>query len=399
MNTGRRGSILVVDDIPANIAVISDTLKQAGYQVRAANSGRRALDIISSSTPPDLVLLDIMMPDMDGYEVCRQITEDPFVGDLPVIFVTSLNDEIDEKRGFECGAIDYITKPIKPELLLARLSSHLDLQTERRRNAELATQLSHYISPNVSESISRGSRRAVLESRRRHLTVFFSDIVGFTDRSEQMQPEHLSTALNEYLHDMSEIAIEFGGTVDKFIGDAVMVFFGDPSTKGMVADAKACVDMALKMQRRIDALADSWGYSGAGPFAVRMGISSGYCTVGNFGCEHLMQYTALGSIVNLASRLESNAGPGEILVDEQCWSLVGNEFEGVSCDPIQVKGFSHPQVPMKILAESDREQVLLKGEGFNLDIDINKANGDPKLLEALKDCVARLSAERNRDRE
>ena len=209
--------------------------------------------------------------------------------------------------------------------------------------AELPRKLSKYLSPQVYKSIFEGSKDVKIGSARKKLTVFFSDIVGFTATSDNMDPEDLSYIVNSYLNHMAQISIEHGGTLDKFIGDGVLIFFGDPESRGIKEDALACVKMALEMQETLVELHKEWLKNGIDvPLKVRIGITTGYCTVGNFGSENRMDYTILGRSVNLASRLESDTEPGTILISNETFVLVNSDVKCIKKEPIKVKGFDHP---------------------------------------------------------
>lgn len=209
--------------------------------------------------------------------------------------------------------------------------------------AELPRKLSRYLSPEIYRTIFESDEDVGLESSRKKLTVFFSDIVGFTARSDVLDPEDLSFIINTYLNRMADITIEHGGTLDKFIGDGILTFFGDPETKGIQEDALACIRMAVAMQDAVAALNEEIRQHGIdSPIEIRMGVSTGYCTVGNFGSESQMDYTAFGRNVNLASRLENAAPAGGILIARETWLLVQDAFECEALEPIEVKGFDQP---------------------------------------------------------
>ena len=387
-------TILVVDDTPENIDVLRGILSSE-YRIKAATDGEKALKSVLSETPPDLVLLDVMMPGIDGYEVCRQIKEDPRGKDVPIIFVTAMGSEDDETKGFELGAVDYITKPVKPALVLARVKTQLVLLDSRRKLENLSGQLSRYLSPPIWRSIFEGRQEAEIGARRRKLSVFFSDIVDFTRRTDHLEPEELTSLLNSYLERMAEIALEHEGTLDKFIGDAVMVFFGDPETRGEAEDAKACVAMAIEMQKAIDDLTESWARSGEGLLKVRMGIATGYCTVGNFGSSKRMDYTLIGNVVNLASRLESLAKPGQILVSHETWSLVADSFDGVASGQVQVKGFDRPLEAYEILREEGDSVIQHESPGLKLRLDASHMDTEARksALDLLSGAIKKLEAE------
>ena len=183
---------------------------------------------------------------------------------------------------------------------------------------QLASQLSKYLSPQVYQSIFSGKKNVKIEAYRKKLTVFFSDIKGFTEITDRLEPEVLSFLLNSYLNEMSKIALKYGGTIDKFVGDAILIFFGDPETRGEKEDAKACVLMAIEMRERMKKLHNIWEDQGIfNPLEIRIGINTGFCNVGNFGSEDRLDYTIIGGEVNLASRLESSAETGQILISQR----------------------------------------------------------------------------------
>jgi len=217
------------------------------------------------------------------------------------------------------------------------------ISAEQEKTSRLASNLAKYLSPQVWESIFSGQQSVTLETRRRKLTVFFSDIRGFTELAEEMEAEALTDLLNNYLNEMARIALQHGGTIDKFIGDSVMVFFGDPETRGSKEDAEAAVSMAIAMRKHMKVLRQQWRSQGiTRPLEIRMGLSTGYCTVGNFGAENRMDYTIIGREVNLASRLENAAEAGEILIPHETYSLVKDLVMCRDKGQISVKGFSKP---------------------------------------------------------
>ena len=218
-----------------------------------------------------------------------------------------------------------------------------DVGVEKLRFERLSDQLAKYLPRQVFESILAGDQAASIATKRRRLSVFFSDICGFTTISESLQPEILTQYMNRYFSAMSDLAHEYGGTIDKFIGDAIMIFFGDPESLGERGDAQQCVKMAMAMQKRLAELAIEWSAEGFQPgFIVRMGINTGYCNVGNFGSSDRMAYTILGAEVNLAARLEGAADPGGILLSQDTALLVGDLFELEEREPIKLKGISRP---------------------------------------------------------
>lgn len=247
------------------------------------------------------------------------------------------------------------------------------LKVREQKLGNLSTQLSRYLSPQVYKGLFEGSTTSGIFSRRKKLTIFFSDIVGFTSRTDSMEPEDLSWLLNSYLNAMAELVIKHGGTLDKFIGDAVLVFFGDPESRGVKEDALACMEMALEMQHKISELTAEWERNGISKgLQVRIGITSGYCTVGNFGSDNRMEYTIIGNQVNLASRLQTAAAPGEILMSGETYTLVKSEFECEEKEAITVKGFHDPVRPYRLLgkrAGKNEQEINLSGKGYAVRVD------------------------------
>lgn len=220
-----------------------------------------------------------------------------------------------------------------------------ELATIESKHTHLARDLARYLSPQVWQmTFSRsGSGKPLLKTQRKKLTVFFSDIKGFTDLSEEMEPEDLAEILNGYLSDMTSIALKHGGTVDKFIGDCIMVFFGDGQSRGAKHDAMAAVSMAIEMRKHMRTLRQRWQAMGIHKrLEIRMGLNTGYCTVGTFGAESRLDYTVIGREVNLASRLENAAGADEILISAETYTLIKDEIMGRDKGHIQVKGFARP---------------------------------------------------------
>jgi PAS domain S-box-containing protein len=231
-------------------------------------------------------------------------------------------------------------------------AANSELAEKNQQLEALSAKLAKYLSRQVYDSIFEGRTEVRVESYRKLLTVFFSDIQGFTDLTDMMEAESLSDLLNEYLGEMSAIASEYGGTIDKFIGDGIMIFFGDPESRGANSDAVACALMALAMRRRTVELRSEWLEKGVQqPLHVRMGINTGYCTVGNFGSEDRLDYTIVGGQVNAAARLEATAAPDQILVSHQTWALIKDCIETNPIGEIKVKGIAHPLLTYEVCAE------------------------------------------------
>jgi PAS domain S-box-containing protein len=259
----------------------------------------------------------------------------------------------------------------------------------------LSDKLSKYLSPQIYKSIFQGDQDVTITSKRKKLTVFFSDIVNFTETTENIEPEELTYYLNRYLTEMSNIALQYGATIDKFIGDAILIFFGDPESRGVKEDATACVSMAIDMQKRTEELKKEFENEGfSKPFSIRIGIATGYATVGNFGSESKMEYTIIGGTVNLASRLESNSRPGYILISEETYHLIKDEIECVRREKIKPKGFFHEVYTYEVVKEYSENELSISQntEGYSLDIDLNDLNyGDKvKIIQNLKEAMNRV---------
>jgi class 3 adenylate cyclase len=303
---------------------------------------------------------------------------------------------------------------------LAAISGVSFLVTQRRQSAQiqgvnrelestndflagLSLKISRYIPPQVYKSIFSGQKDVTIHTERKKLTIFFSDIQNFTATTERLQPEQITQLLNEYFTEMSAIAHEYGGTIDKFIGDAMLIFFGDPETKGDRADAQACVRMAWSMQRRLLALNAKWRAAGIEhPFKARMGINSGYCNVGNFGSSDRMDYTIIGAEANLAARLQSIAEPGGIVVSYETFALASDVISGHPLAPITMKGISREVIPYSIDnvldATATGELIVerMTGLDFYLDSSVVDAQGADRIRSILVDALVKLDKRRPR---
>ena len=257
---------------------------------------------------------------------------------------------------------------------------------------KISSQLSKYLSPQIHEQIFSGKQSVGLKSYRKKLTIFFSDIVGFTNMSDELESEELTSLLNFYLNEMSKIALKFGGTIDKFMGDGIMIFFGDPESLGIEEDAKKCLEMALEMQSRMNELKDYWGktFGLKETLKIRVGINTGICTVGNFGSEDRLDYTAMGGAVNLASRLEMLAKPSCINVSEETKLLVGQSFKFKDPQEAQVKGFLRTIKYFEMEQNKNLKSNLtsLEGDGFKLTVDEDKLTQNA--LEDLKETLSSI---------
>jgi PAS domain S-box-containing protein len=273
-----------------------------------------------------------------------------------------------------------------------------DLATKTAMLESLSSQLSKYLSPQVYASIFAGEQSVEIASKRKKLTVFFSDIADFTGTTDSLESEELTNLLNHYLTEMSKIALDYGATIDKYVGDAIIAFFGDPETRGVKEDARTCVNMAIAMQRRMQELQSEWLDMGLErPFQLRIGINTGFCTVGNFGSEDRMDYTIIGNEVNLAARLESHAEVGGILLAHETYSLVKDTVLAEEGDTLTVKGFAKPVRTYSVVGLYDdlakQGRVIRKDEdGLTLIIDRNKLTKKNKAeaIKAIKDVLSQL---------
>jgi class 3 adenylate cyclase len=276
------------------------------------------------------------------------------------------------------------------------------LVTEKNGILEaLSSKLSKYLSPQIYQSIFSGERNVEISSKRRKLTIFFSDIAGFTETTDNLESEELTDVLNHYLTEMSAIALNHGATIDKYIGDAMLLFFGDPDSRGVKEDAEACVMMAIAMQRRMRELEQEWRRRGLErPFRIRMGITTGFCTVGNFGSRDRMDYTIIGNEVNLAARLQSAVEPGGILLSHETNALVQEMVLTEEQPPITVKGFLRPINTYKLLGTykelvDEGKVVLQERDGLRVLVDLTK-HVSPEAIAVLEEVLAQLK-QRSRD--
>lgn len=268
-----------------------------------------------------------------------------------------------------------------------------EAQLKTQQMEDVSGQLAKYLSPQIYESIFSGKQNVEVKSYRKKITVFFSDIVNFTAISDKLESEELTALLNFYLNEMSQIALKHGATIDKYIGDAIMIFFGDPESFGIEEDARRCVAMAVEMQQR---MAELWGYWSKHfglkkDLEIRVGINTGYCTVGNFGSEDRLDYTVVGAAVNLASRLESAATPSGILVSEETYFQVKDYFSFDAPQQLELKGLDRGVIAYEVEI-SDMSRAETKNfEGENFQLKLTKHPLDLEELEALKKIIDDLS--------
>jgi adenylate cyclase len=313
--------------------------------------------------------------------------------------------QINERKTDDGGTVAVYTnitelKRAEAEVLASKRETdeaHALVTSKNRALEALSAKLSKYLSPQVYASIFTGERSVEIASNRKKLTVFFSDIAEFTSITDRLEPEEITSLLNRYLTEMSKIALTFGATIDKYVGDAMLLFFGDPETKGARQDAEACVRMAIAMQRRLRELEREWQDAGLQrSFHVRMAINTGYCTVGNFGSEDRMDYTIIGNEVNLASRLQSHAEPGDILITHETYSLVKDICPSEEQKPVHVRGFADPVRNYKILGLYDElveQGRVIREERDGVRILLNLGRQDKAAaLQALESVLSRLRA-------
>lgn len=291
---------------------------------------------------------------------------------------------------------------------LAREYNNLNSELELKNAflGKISGNLSKYLSPQIYKSIFLGQKDVEISTERKKLTVFFSDIKDFTATTERLQPEELTTLLNEYFSEMSHIAEEHGATIDKFIGDAIVAFFGDPVTRGVVDDAKACVRMAIAMQERLAVLNEEWRRRGfEQPFRARMGINTGYCNVGNFGSTSRMDYTIIGAEANLAARLEEVAKPGGIVLSYETWALVSDSVKAVALPPTRFKGVSREVIPYEVIlgkTVAARTLNLKESEpGYELSLSVSSMNEATrsKLRDSLRKALDSIEDDAAADRQ
>jgi len=353
--------VLVVDDQPTNVRLLHAILSVSGYEVSTAASGESALASIEASEP-DLVLLDILMPGMGGHEVCRRIRERPETAYLPVVMVTASGEE-QKLAALRAGADDFLTKPIDRQELLARVASLARIKryqdTIKRQAAELVGwngeletrvadqvaqlermgRLRRFLSPQLAELVIDSGDESFLESHRREIVVVFCDLRGFTPFAESSEPEEVMGVLAAYHEALGDLIFQFDGTLERFTGDGLMVFFNDP-VRCEDGPLRA-IRMSVAMRSRVQSLAETWARQGH-DLALGIGIAQGYATLGKIGFDGRLDYAAIGTVTNLASRLCSDAGPWEILATERVYAGAGGEVVGEDVGARALRGFSRP---------------------------------------------------------
>jgi class 3 adenylate cyclase len=355
--------ILIVDDNETNRDILLTRLASQGYELSQAVDGEDAL-AAAKEWLPDLILLDVMMPKIDGVEVCRQLKNDPSLPFMPIILVTAKADSKDVVAGLEAGADEYLTKPIDQMALIARVKSVLRLKElhdkvaaqaadlaawNRTLEARVAEQLSEiermgrlkrFLSPQVAELIlSCGNDERVLESHRRAVTVVFCDLRGFTAFAETAEPEEVMSVLREYHAGLGALIHKYEGTVERFAGDGVMILFNDPLA--CPDPSHRAVRMSIEMRDQVAALAEKWRRAGH-ELGFGVGIAHGYATLGRIGFEGRFDYSAIGTVVNLAARLCADAKDGQILIDGKVQAAIEDASGTEPAGELMLKGFHRP---------------------------------------------------------
>ena len=286
----------------------------------------------------------------------------------------------------------------REDLLEQKLRDREVIEEKSRKLEELATRLARYLSPQIYKSIFSEEGGRQQGHARKNLTIFLSDIVQFTDLSDSLEPERLAAVINSYLSEMSSVALECGGTIDKFIGDAILVFFGDPDSDGEAEDALKCIEMALRMRLRTQELQKHWQKQGVSKgLHVRMGVATGYCTVGNFGSDQRLDYTAVGSPVNLASRLQSMAEADSILIDEATHGLVETQVACKEATSVNVKGFVRPVSVYEVedfrAPEHHKTRRRLSRTGERVEVNVIDSSDIRAAIEELKQIQEEFEAQ------
>ena len=360
--------ILVVDDNPTNLEVLRIRLSAQGYEVVTAVDGE---DALARELEPDLVLLDVMMPKLDGISVLKELKADTTLRFIPVILVTAKSDTRDIVDGLEAGGDDYLTKPFEQAALVARVRSLLRIkelhdtvqlqamklkeQTEElmslnrslqerveKQVAEIGriSRLRRFLAPQVAQMIaSSDSPDSMLASHRREVTVLFCDLRGFTAFTETSEPEEVMAVLSEYHESMGELIFKYEGTLERFLGDGIMIIFNDPIP--YPDHTERAVRLALDMRAKVADLAKGWARKGH-VLGMGIGIASGYATLGQVGFEHRREYTANGSVINLASRLCNEARPGQIVISQGAFAAIEQWVEASHLGHLSLKGFNRP---------------------------------------------------------
>ncbi|HEX4943888.1 MAG TPA: response regulator [Usitatibacteraceae bacterium] len=368
-----KARILVVDDVPNNVKLLADLLAVRGYEVLTACDGDEALERVKDSRP-DLVLLDVMMPRMNGYDTCRAIRADPATGILPIVMVTALDPAGERIKGIEAGADDFLTKPINVQELLARVKSLLRVQSlfqeVARQKSELAewnrtlearvaeqvaqverlSRLRRFLSPKVADLIVAGRLDDPLATRRREVVIVFVDLRGFTAFTETADPEEVFAVLRAYHAGIGRLIARHEGTIEHFAGDGVMIVFNDPAP--LPDPAFSAVSFAIDARDAVAELAEGWKKRGYG-LGCGVGIAQGYATIGTIGYEGRYDYGTIGTVANLAARLCGEAKAGEILVARKVHGLVEDRVLAGPSRDLALRGFHEPVAACSVIGRKE----------------------------------------------
>jgi class 3 adenylate cyclase len=345
-NQAPKGKILVVDDDTRSAELLETYLTIADYRVRIAQNGVEALECVEAEAP-DLILLDIMMPRMDGYEVCARLKEDQSTQFIPIVMVTALHGTEERIKALEAGADDFVSKPFNIYELLARVKSlvrikHLHDELEKK-NRLLFNVLNRYVAQEVSSLVlDDPDRHLKLGGENRKVTVLFADIRGFTKFSETHSPTEVVEILNAVFPELIKVVFKWKGTFDKYLGDAVMAFYGAPVS--YEDDTWRAIQTAWELRQVFDNLISSWKGGELADLGLGIGLHCGEAVVGNIGSERMMDYTVIGDTANVARRLQEIADKGQILISEAVYSKVNNLLQAVRLPPQRVHGRQEPIV-------------------------------------------------------
>jgi len=307
-----------------------------GYAVAIAADGASALERLAADAP-DLVLLDVMMPGLSGYDVCRKIRGDPRTALLPVVLVTALDPQQERVKGIEAGADDFLSKPINQPELFARVRSLLRV---KRLQDERLGRLKSFFSPQLAEAIAAGRGDELLKTHRREITVQFFDLRGFTAFTDASEPEEVMELLRAFHAALGRLVLEQQGTLERFAGDAVMVFYNDPLP--IERPAEHALKTALAMREAFGPIAEHWKKRSGFELGLGVGIAQGYATLGAIGFEGRQDYAAIGNVTNLAARLCGEARAGQILACRKTRAALEGAFDFEPVGPLTLKGFDKP---------------------------------------------------------
>ena len=342
------GKILAVDDTPENLRLLDALLSPRGYELVTASSGAEALDLLEKEKP-DLLLVDIVMPEMNGYEVTKRVRADPASRHLPIIMITATGGA-DLVRSLEAGADDFVSKPFDQYELLARVKSLLRVKSYYDTVQRQREELSRFLSPQIAELITSDEGKRLLDGPRRAITVVFCDLRDSTPFWETVEPEEVISVLREYHGAMGALIAEHGGTLEHFEGDGMMVFFNDPIE--MPEHELRAVRMAIAMRERFEVISAAWKKKGYG-LGFGVGISVGYATLGRIGYEGRYDYAAIGNVTIVAARLSGKAEAGQILISQRLNAAIEERIETVPMGEIELKGMARPLQAFSVVRARD----------------------------------------------